>query len=160
MAICYIFHSETGNTRSIIDHCTAVLNGDRIEVHDLAHYNWLTKFIVGGRRARKGLMDPIEPTTIDVSKYAVIVIGSPVWAQRPTPAINAAIPAMKGCEGKKVVIFVTCGGTSGESVGIMRKAVEAKGMLVKGTTVFTRRDLRDQAKLNSLIDLIKQATIP
>jgi hypothetical protein len=46
-------------------------------------------------------LDPIEPETIDVSVSDLVVIGTPVWAFKATPAINAAIAALKGCDGKK-----------------------------------------------------------
>ncbi len=154
MKICYVYHSESGNTKGVADRCIATTGGDRIEVQDLAHYNRISKYIVGGRRAMKGLMDPIEPSAIDVSGFDVIVIGSPVWAGRPTPAINAAIEALKGCEGKKGVVFVTCGGSAGESTGLMKKALEEKKVQVAGTTSFTKSELHDEGKVRNLIDLI------
>jgi flavodoxin len=154
MKICYIYYSESGNTRGVVVRCTAATGGETIEVHDLQHYNRISKYIVGGRRAMKGLMDPIEPSVIDVSGYDVIVIGSPVWAGRPTPAINAAIDAMKGCDGKKGVIFVTCVGSAGESTMLMKKALEEKKVQVVGTTAFTKKDLHAEGKIKGLIDLI------
>ena len=157
MKICYICHSESGNTKGISVRCIAATGGETIEVHDLQHYNRVSKYIVGGRRAMKGLLDPIEPSVIDVSGYDMIVIGSPVWAGRPTPAINAAIDAMKGCEGKKCVIFVTCGGTPGESTTLMKKVLEEKKVEVVGTMVFAKKDLHDEVKLKGLVDLIMKA---
>jgi flavodoxin len=114
MKICYIYHSETGNTRGIVDRCLAATGGDRIEVHDLQNYSRISKYLVGARRAMKGLADPIEPSSIDASDYGLVVIGSPVWGGRPTPGINAAIQVLTGCEGKKGTLFVTCGGSPGE----------------------------------------------
>ena len=40
--------------------------------------------------------DPIEPAAIDVSGSDLIVIGTPVWAFKATPAINGAIAALIG----------------------------------------------------------------
>lgn len=157
MTICYVYHSESGNTRGVVEQCAVATGGEKVEVHDLAHYNLISKYIVGGRRAMKGLIDPIEPSVIDVSGFDVIVIGSPVWAGKPTPAINAAIDAMKGCEGKKGVIFVTCGGSAGESTAFMKKALEDKKVQIAGTTVFTKRELHDERKVKSLIDLVMKA---
>ncbi|MDD1654232.1 MAG: NAD(P)H-dependent oxidoreductase [Methanomicrobiales archaeon] len=154
MNICYIYHSETGNTRGIADRCLAATGGDRIEVYDLQHYNKITKFLVGGRRAGKGLSDPIEPSTIDASKYDLMVIGSPVWGGKPTPAINAAIQALKGCEGKKGVLFVTCGGSPGESLFLMRKALEGRRVTIAASMSFTRKELRDDSRLNDFIQQI------
>jgi len=106
------YHSETGNTRGVVDRCHAATGGDRIEVEDLQHYSRISKYLVGAGRAAKGLADPIEPPEIDVSGCDLLVIGSPVWSGKPTPAINAAIQALKGCEGKNSILFVTCGGSA------------------------------------------------
>lgn len=157
MNICYIYHSETGNTRGIVDRCLAATGGDRIEVQDLQHYNRISKYLVGGRRAMKGLLDPIEPSIIDVSNYDLIVIGSPVWGGRPTPAINAAIQGLKGCEGKKSVLFVTCGGSPGECLSLVKKALEGRGVSITASVSFTRKELRDAGRVNNLIGQIKTA---
>jgi flavodoxin len=156
MTICYVFHSETGHTRRLIDWCASVTGGDKIEVKDLENYGRITKFFRGGRRARQGLLDPIDPAAIDVTNYSTVVIGSPVWAGMPTPAINAVIQALKGVENKKAVLVVTCGGNPGQSLEVMQRAVEERKMIVSGSMAFTVRDLRNPERINSLIGLIKR----
>ena len=139
MKICYIYHSETGNTRSVVDRCCAATGGDRIEVQDLQHYSRISKYLVGAGRAAKGLSDPIEPAEIDVSGCDLLVIGSPVWSGKPTPAINAAIQALKGCEGKNSILFVTCGGSARDALTLMKTALEGRGMSVAASVEFTRK---------------------
>lgn len=157
MKICYIYHSETGSTRGIVDRCLAAAGGDRIEVCDLQNYSWISKYLVGARRAMNGLADPIDPSRIDVSGYDLVVIGSPVWGDRPTPAVNAAIQALEGCEGKKSILFVTCGGSARESLSLMRKAAEGRGMTVISSASFTRRELCDVDRVRDLIRQIQTA---
>ncbi|MDD1678478.1 MAG: NAD(P)H-dependent oxidoreductase [Methanomicrobiales archaeon] len=160
MPICYVFHSETGHTRRLIDRCAAAAGGDKIEIKDLENYGRITKFLRGGKRARQGLLDPIDPAEVDVTNYSTVVIGSPVWAGMPTPAVNAAIKALKGAEDKKAIIVVSCGGNPGQSLEVMQKAVEEKKMIVTGSMAFTVRDLRDEERVNSLIDLVKRTNGP
>jgi flavodoxin len=155
MSICYIFHSKSGNTRSIAERCVKVLGGDLIEVRDLARYNTITLYLVGGSRARNQGKDPIEPAVIDVTGYDRLVLGTPVWGRMPTPAINAAIDALKGCDGKNAVIYATCGGTPGETIPVVRGALENRGVVVKGSAVFTRRELNDEGKLKGFFDQIR-----
>jgi NADPH-dependent FMN reductase len=157
MAVCYVFHSETGHTQRLMDQVASAAGGDKIEVKDLENYGRIMKYIRGGRRARQGLLDPIDPSEIDVTKYNAVVIGSPVWAGMPTPAINSAIKSLKGAEGKKAIIVVTCGGNPGQSTEMIQKALEAKKMTISGSMVFTVKDLRDQERVNSLIELVKKA---
>ncbi len=158
MTVCYVFHSETGTTREIIDKCAALIKGEKIEIRDLMHYNRFTKYLIGGKRAMKVEKDPIEPAVIDVSAFDVIVIGSPVWAGKPSPAINSAMKALKGCEGKKAIIVATCGGNAGETTEVMRKVLEERQMTVAGIIVFTKKDLNDQERINSLVTMIQRAT--
>jgi multimeric flavodoxin WrbA len=97
MTICYVFHSETGHTRRLMDRVASAAGGDKTEVKDLENYGRIMKFIRGLRRARQGVLDPIDPAEIDVSSYQVVVVGSPVWGGMPTPAINAAIKGPERC---------------------------------------------------------------
>jgi hypothetical protein len=38
----------------------------------------------------------IEPAVVDGSDYHLLVFVSPVWAFKPTPAINTAIESLNG----------------------------------------------------------------
>jgi len=103
----------------------------------------------------KGLCDTIEPENIDVSSSDLIVIGTPVWAGRATPAINAAVAALKGCDGKKAVIYATCGGKERETIPILKKALEAKGVTVAGEFVFDKTGVKDPNRINGMVTLVK-----
>jgi len=100
-AECRIYHSEIGNTRHIAQHLASACDGHLVEVYDRASYSDLTRFLLRCKKARSEDMTPIEPTSIDVSAYDLLIFGSPVWAFKPTPVIHAAITALKGCEGKQ-----------------------------------------------------------
>src|SRR5271157_3554973 len=119
MKTCIIYHSYSGITRGVAEKIQKTCGGDLIEVTLKQNYSTLTAYTLGCYRAMKEECDPIEPETIDVSASDLIVIGTPVWAFKATPAINAAIAALKGCEGKKAVIFATCGGSAKDTLSIL-----------------------------------------
>jgi hypothetical protein len=100
--------------------------------------------------------DKIEPETIDVSASDLVVIGTPVWAFKATPVTNAAIAALKGCEGKKAVIFATCGSSAKDTLPIMKKALEAKGVKVEGQFILTRQGTQDAMQVDMLISRVKE----
>ncbi|NTW93023.1 MAG: ArsR family transcriptional regulator [Methanoregulaceae archaeon] len=160
MKTAIIFHSYTGITRGIAEEIQAGCRGDLIEVKPRQDYTKLTAYTIGCLRARRGEGDPTDPRSIDVSPYDLIVIGTPVWAWKPTPVTNAAIRALRGCEGKPAVIFATCGGQAGDTLDVMRKELEAKGVCVQGESALTRKDCADPQKVAALIDLVKQAMVP
>ena len=159
MKTCILYYSFSGITRGIAEKIQKTCGGDIVEVKSKEHYSRLTAYTKGSYRAMKGECDPIEPATIDVAAYDLIVIGSPVWAYKATPAINGAIAALKGCDGKKAVIFATCGSSAKDTLPILKKALELKGVTVMGEYLFTRKEIEDNQKINVLIDSINAATI-
>ena len=52
---------------------------------------------------------------IDITQFDALVIGTPVWAFAPTPAINTFLDQARKLSGKQVAIFTTYG--SGAGVG-------------------------------------------
>jgi flavodoxin len=155
-----IYYSHSGITRGIAEKIQKACGGDLIEVKSKVHYSKLTAYTSGVFRARKEECDPIEPETIDVSASDLIVIGTPVWAFKATPAINGAIAALKGCDGKKAVIFATCGGSAKDTLPMLKKGLEAKGVTVVGQFVFSRKDIGDEQKIKVLTDSVKVVKNP
>jgi flavodoxin len=151
-----IYHSYSGITRMVAEKIQKACGGDLVEVRLKQDYSALTAYTIGCYRAMKEECDPIEPAAIDVSESDLVVIGTPVWAFKATPAINAAVAALKGCDGKKGVIFATCGSSAKETLPILKKSLEAKGMTVVGQFVLTKREIGEGSKVNALIDSVRK----
>ena len=152
-----IYHSYSGVSRGIAEKIQKACGGDLIEVKLKQNYSSITAYTLGCYRAMKEECDPIEPETIDVSSSDLIVIGTPVWAFKATPAINAAIAALRGCDGKKGVIFATCGSSAKDTLPILKKALVAKGVAVVGEFVLTKKEIGEGQKVNILIDSVNKA---
>ena len=155
MSVCIVYHSETGNTKKVAEHVAKATSATLIPVRDLAGYNKITMYLLGIPRARAGDKATIEPPVIDVSAFDLVVVGSPVWAFRPTPAANAAIAALAGCEGKKGIVFITSGGGPRDALEIMKKALEGRKVKVEGSFHFPMKELGDEKKLKEFVDAIK-----
>jgi len=149
MKTSIIYHSYSGITRMIAEKIQKACGGNLVEVKLKQDYSALTAYTIGCYRAMKEECDPIEPAAIDVSGSDLVVIGTPVWAFKATPAINAAVAALKGCDGKKGVIFAICGSSAKETLPILKKSLEAKGMTIVGQFVLTKRDIGEGSKVNS-----------
>ena len=52
----------------------------------------------------------------DVSPFDLIILGCPVWAFAPVPAMNSYLDKLNGINGKKVVILLT----SGSGIGVKK----------------------------------------
>ena len=157
MKTSIIYYSYSGITRGIAEKIQKSCGGNLVKVKSKENYSAITAYTLGCYRAMKEEDDQIEPETIDVSASDLIVVGTPVWAFKATPAINAAISALKGCDGKKSVIFATCGSSAKDTLSILKKALEAKGVNVAGQFVFTRKEIADDQKIGILIESVNAA---
>lgn len=156
MAVCVIYHSETGNTRAVAERLAAVVGADLVAVRDLAGYSKVGMYLKGAPRAMREERAVIEPATIDVSGYDTVVVGTPVWARSPTPAVNAAIEGLTGIEGKAAVVFCTSGGMPGNTLERMKAMLAGRGADIRGAVGFTVRDVRQGAAVDALADLVRQ----
>ena len=127
---CVIFYSYSGITRRVAEGIRNASGCELIEVRTKKPYTSFTAYTTGVLRSRKMACDPIEPAEIDVSGYDFLIIGTPVWAWKPSPAINAVVQALRGCEGKTAVIFTTCSNHPGEALPILRKALAERGVRI------------------------------
>ncbi len=155
MKTSIIYHSYSGITRGIAEKIQKACGGDLVEVKLKHDYSAITAYTLGCYRAINEECDPIEPPAIDVSGSDLIVLGTPVWAFKATPAINAAIAALRGCDGKKAVIFATCGSSAKDTLPVLKKSLGTKGITVVGEFVLNRREIGEGSKVYALIDGIK-----
>ena len=142
---CVIFYSYSGVTRGVAEGIRQASGCDLIEVRTVKEYTAFTAYTTGVLRSRKGSCDPIVPDIIDVSDYDLIFIGSPVWAWKPAPAINAAVRALRGCEGKTAVTFVTCSENPGEALPLLKKALTERGVRVVVEFCLNKQDTENPA---------------
>jgi len=159
MRVAIIFHSLSGNTRRVAELLAGRLaplvdGADLVEVHDLHQYSTLTAYMTGAPRAMRGEAAEIDPAEIDLSAYDVAVLGTPVWAFSPTPAVNAAVAALRGIEGKEAVIFVTSGGGPRSAAERLGTALEQRGARVRGAVHFDRTDIGNEERLAELVALV------
>jgi flavodoxin len=160
MKILCIYHSETGNTHSVMEALSKATGADLIRVRDLAGYGTVTMYILGAPRAHKGTCAEIDPDAIDLSGYDLAILGTPVWASRPTPAANAMIRALKNCSGKKAVLVCTSRSTTGKTLALMEDQVKERGMEVVGSfhVGFSMRGVRNEEEMAALIQAVTELT--
>jgi flavodoxin len=72
-----------------------------------------------------------EGIVFDIAEYDLLVIGLPVWAFAPAPAINTFLDKLSGLNGKKAIILITSGSGAGVNTCFktVRKVLEDKGAL-------------------------------
>ena len=92
----------------------------------------------------------------DASPYDLILIGSPVWAFAPTPAMNTYLDNLSGTNAKRAVVLLT----SGSGLGVkkcfknIRSALEAKGISKIDEINIPDRKLNDETYIRLSIEKI------
>jgi flavodoxin len=110
-----VYYSRTGNARYVAQIIASQIGADIEEVIDLKKRGGVLGFLSGGKDARNGKETEISPSTKSPADYDVIVVGTPIWAGKPTPAIVTYLKK-NDLSGKKVAVFFTQGGKKPQGV--------------------------------------------
>ena len=82
------FYSRTGNTKSVGEEIARCLNADVDEIVDKKNRAGIIGFLGGAIDALFDKSTEVEYMS-NPQEYDLVIIGSPVWAGRVTPAVKA-----------------------------------------------------------------------
>lgn len=125
------YYSFSGNTDRVAKTFADVLkkNGD-VDMRRLKPKEEISSFVAQCRAARSHKRVELEGGAVfDASPYDVLLIGCPVWAFAPTPAMNTYLDGLSGLNGKRAIVLLT----SGSGLGVkhcfkhIRSVLENKG---------------------------------
>jgi flavodoxin len=121
-----VYYTRTGTAKFVAETVAAELGSDVEQVVDLKKREGKLGWLIAGRDATGEKLTKIAPATRSIADYDLIVIGQPVWAWRPTPAIRTYVK-QNDLTGKKVALFFTCDSNPKEAIektkALMPKAV-------------------------------------
>jgi flavodoxin len=101
-----IYYTRTGTAKFVAETVAAELGSDIEEVVDLKKRAGPLGWVSAGKDSSREKETPIAQTKRSIADYDLIVIGQPVWAWRPTPAIRTYVK-QNDFSGKKVALFFT-----------------------------------------------------
>ena len=104
MKTLVIYYTRSGNAKFMAETIAAELGADIEEVIDLKNRQGKLAFLPAGRDAMRGKETEIAQTKRTPADYDLIIIGQPVWAGSPTPAIRTYMNK-NDLSGKKVALF-------------------------------------------------------
>jgi len=104
-----VYYTRTGNARFVAETIAAEIGSDVEEVIDMKKRSGILGYLGGGRDARQGKETQITPSKKSPADYELIIVGTPIWAARPTPAITTYLKK-NDLSGKKIAIFFTQAG--------------------------------------------------
>lgn len=89
LKILVVYYSRTGTTRLVAESVVKAVGADLEEIVDTKNRAGLLGFILSGYQAIFNQLTKIRELKADLSAYDLVVVGSPVWAGKPsTPATS------------------------------------------------------------------------
>ena len=129
MKTAVIYYSLDGNCALVAGIIKDALNADIFEIKttDNKKRTGFAKIVWGGAQVVFHKKPELLPLSIDVNSFDLIILGTPVWAGSPTPAIVSFLDKTK-ISGKKTALFCCHGGGKG-------KALDKFKALLPGNTI-------------------------
>ena len=125
-----LYYSDGGKTKVVAETLAINLRCDICQIKDMKKRDGIMNRFSSTIDAFRESKTEIYPPTLDLEEYDTIYIGTPTWANNPTPAI---ITLIDRCDlrGKDIVLFTTTSTSDGESaLEKMEMKVRARGARV------------------------------
>ena len=147
MRTLVVYYTRTGNTKFVAETVAAELGADTEEVIDMKKRQGMLGWLSAGRDAMGQKETEIAQTKRAPADYDLVIIGQPVWAGNPTPAIRTFLNK-NDLSGKKVALFFSDAG--------VRQAVEKTKALMPNSTfvgelVLSAKELQDREETKKKI---------
>lgn len=110
-----VYYSRSGNTRFVAEKISQKIGGDIEEIIDKKRRKGPLGFVIGGFDATRGRKTDIAEMKKSPRDYDLIVVGTPMWNKRITPAVRTYLEDNKFSE-KRVALFCTNNGSQSERV--------------------------------------------
>jgi len=150
-----VYYSLTGKTRLVAQVIAEALNATLVEIEERRPIPMPFVYLSGGFAAITNRGTKINPTDVDLQQYERIFIGSPIWASRPTPAINSFI-YQTNFEGRSVIPFFTMGGDNAEgALANITAKIEKSQSKVAGSFAITSYRVSDEKIIARAKEVIK-----
>jgi len=156
MKILVVYYSRSGNSREVGKKIASKLGCDMEEIEDTQDRSGIIGFLKSGYQAIRGKDTRLKPYNKNPEDYDLVIIGTPIWAGKPSVPISTYLKENKG-KFKNVAFFCTYGGSG------LEKTIEAmKQMTGKepaATLDVTDSEIKDKAydhKIESFIENLRE----
>jgi flavodoxin len=153
MKTLVVFYSYDGNSALVAEELRQALGEgcDTLElrIEDDAKRSGLAKYLWGGRMVLSRSNPKLKPYDTAIDGYDLIILGGPVWAGAPAPALQSFIAETKP-EGKRIGLFLCHGGGPGKSLAKLKALLS--GNVIAGTLDLVNPAKQDRATVAQRIE--------
>ncbi|MDR2618850.1 MAG: NAD(P)H-dependent oxidoreductase [Treponema sp.] len=117
MKTAVIYYSFEGNCAKTAELLREALKADVYEIKtaDTKKRTGFAKYAWGGSQVITRKKPELQPYSIDVNAYDLLILGTPVWAGSPAPAMVSFADKTK-IAGKKIALFCCHAGGKGKAM--------------------------------------------
>jgi flavodoxin len=117
MKTLIVYYSYDGNCALAAETLKELLNADVLEIKtvDEKKRGGLAKYLWGGRQVFSRGKPDLKPYAFDAGPWDLIILGTPVWAGSPSPAMASFLDKTR-ISGKRIALFVCHGGGMGKAL--------------------------------------------
>jgi flavodoxin len=150
MKILVTYYSRTGTTKAVGEAIAKELGADCEEIVDLKRRTGLRpiRFLIAGYDAFMRRLTDISVKR-NPQDYELIIIGTPIWAGKMTPAVRMYLTSQR-LDGKKVCFFCTGGGP-----GVEKTFEEARRLTPDSTVIGNLALTAGEVKSGSFLEKVK-----
>lgn len=126
MKTLVVYYSLEGNTKEAAETIAKELSADilgLVPVKDIPAEG-SSKFMIGGMKATFGMGTKLKVYDLDISKYDQIILGTPIWSSKPSPAANQFLKNTKYIEKIKGVFTCSAGGDNDKCIKVLKKKIK------------------------------------
>ncbi|MCQ9207094.1 MAG: NAD(P)H-dependent oxidoreductase [Omnitrophica bacterium] len=150
-AIVYYSYTRTGNTHRIARLAAETLRreGEKVVPVRIRPLKEAANFFAQCAEAFFAKKPELYRTLLDFKDFDRIIIGSPVWAFKPAPAINTFLAECGALDGKEAICFVTHAGGAGRknALEILKKKLAIKGACIAQTAFFRGDETSEECRV-------------
>lgn len=149
------YYTRTGNTKKVAKLIAEELNADIEEIIDKNNRSGIIGWLKSGYHATREKTTEIEEIEKHPSKYDLIILGTPNWNKRMSPAIRTYIMNYKE-EFKDIAVFCSAGGRGVEHVlETMSQLCEKEPIAKRGFLEKDAKEKRLNSKVKEFVNIIK-----
>jgi flavodoxin len=140
MKAVVIFYSYEGNCKFAARQIGKFLKADIVEIQTVnkKRHRGFAKYLFGGIQVLFGKMPALEPVNFDPDAYDLIIIGTPVWAASPAPAMKTFL-SKTVFNGKKTALFMC-------HAGGIKKAMSKFKTMLKDSAIISELEMINPAR--------------
>jgi menaquinone-dependent protoporphyrinogen IX oxidase len=139
MKTLVIYYSRKGTVKHVAEGIAKALEADIEEIIDTKSRKGILGFIMAGRDATTGNLTEIAPVKSDLSKYDLVVVGTPVWASHFATPVKTFLK-QNYTKINKIAVFAV---SAGEGQNKAAQDVEAEVLKKPAAqTIISGKDIR------------------